>query len=90
MPRCLRSILPLSTAHVICEGLGFEAGIDHKFRDAQDLLWLYTVLIAVGAGIMLSAARSALEDSYFFAGWQRRLAAGCGHLHFAAREPARI
>jgi NRAMP (natural resistance-associated macrophage protein)-like metal ion transporter len=25
------SILPLSTAHVICEGLGFEAGIDHKF-----------------------------------------------------------
>ena len=25
------SILPLSTAHVICEGIGFEAGIDHKF-----------------------------------------------------------
>src|SRR5256886_5889320 len=24
------SILPLSTAHVICEGLGFESGIDHK------------------------------------------------------------
>ncbi|HEY2647206.1 MAG TPA: Nramp family divalent metal transporter, partial [Candidatus Acidoferrales bacterium] len=24
------SILPLSTAHVICEGMGFEAGIDHK------------------------------------------------------------
>src|ERR1700688_5206377 len=29
------SILPLSTAHVICEGLGFEAGIDHKFEDAR-------------------------------------------------------
>src|ERR1700733_6161254 len=28
------SILPLSTAHVICEGLGFEAGIDHKFNEA--------------------------------------------------------
>src|SRR5215472_15126215 len=27
------SILPLSTAHVICEGLGFEAGLDHKFRE---------------------------------------------------------
>ena len=25
------SILPLSTAHVICEGMGFEAGIDRKF-----------------------------------------------------------
>src|SRR5467141_4045152 len=24
------SILPLSTSHVICEGMGFEAGIDHK------------------------------------------------------------
>ncbi len=24
------SILPLSTAHVICEGLGFEAGLDRK------------------------------------------------------------
>src|SRR5258708_6818617 len=28
------SILPLSTAPVICEGLGFEVGIDHKFKAA--------------------------------------------------------
>ncbi len=47
------SILPLSTAHVICEGLGFEAGIDHKFKDAPVFYWLYTILIAVGAGIIL-------------------------------------
>jgi NRAMP (natural resistance-associated macrophage protein)-like metal ion transporter len=47
------SILPLSTAHVICEGLGFEAGIDHKFKEAPIFYWLYTVLIAVGAGIVL-------------------------------------
>jgi NRAMP (natural resistance-associated macrophage protein)-like metal ion transporter len=47
------SILPLSTAHVICEGLGFEAGIDHKFKDAKIFYSLYTVLIAVGAGIIL-------------------------------------
>ena len=26
------SILPLSTAHVICEGLGFEAGLDNKIK----------------------------------------------------------
>ena len=32
------SILPLSTAHVICEGLGFEAGIDHKFKRGADFL----------------------------------------------------
>lgn len=47
------SILPLSTAHVICEGLGFEAGIDHKFSEAPIFYWLYTVLIAVGAGLIL-------------------------------------
>jgi Mn2+/Fe2+ NRAMP family transporter len=47
------SILPLSTAHVICEGLGFEAGIDNKFHEAPIFYWLYTVLIAVGAGIVL-------------------------------------
>jgi Mn2+/Fe2+ NRAMP family transporter len=47
------TILPLSTAHVICEGLGFEAGIDHKFREAPAFYWLYTILILVGAGIVL-------------------------------------
>ena len=47
------SILPLSTAHVICEGLGFEAGIDHKFREAPAFYWLYTILILVGGGIVL-------------------------------------
>jgi len=47
------TILPLSTAHVICEGLGFEAGIDHKFREAPAFYWLYTLLIVAGAGIVL-------------------------------------
>jgi NRAMP (natural resistance-associated macrophage protein)-like metal ion transporter len=47
------SILPLSTAHVICEGLGFEAGLDHKFKEAPIFYWLYTILIVVGAGIVL-------------------------------------
>src|SRR5258708_11063804 len=49
------SILPLSTAHVICEGLGFEAGIDRKFHEAPIFYWLYTILIAAGAGIGLLA-----------------------------------
>ena len=47
------SILPLSTAHVICEGLGFEAGIDHKFKEAPTFYSLYTSLIVIGAGIIL-------------------------------------
>jgi len=47
------TILPLSTAHVICEGLGFEAGIDHKFGQAKIFYGLYTLLIVIGAGIIL-------------------------------------
>ncbi|HUO33476.1 MAG TPA: Nramp family divalent metal transporter [Candidatus Acidoferrum sp.] len=47
------SILPLSTAHVICEGLGFEAGLDRKFQEAPTFYTLYTALIIVGAGIVL-------------------------------------
>ncbi len=47
------SILPLSTAHVICEGMGFEAGIDHKFKDAPIFYSLYTGMIVVGAAIIL-------------------------------------
>lgn len=47
------SILPLSTAHVICEGLGFEAGLDRKLKEAPTFYSLYTLLIVVGAGIIL-------------------------------------
>ena len=47
------SILPLSTAHVICEGLGFEAGLDNKIKEAPAFYALYTGLIVVGAGIIL-------------------------------------
>src|SRR6202040_2595524 len=47
------SILPLSTAHVICEGMGFEAGIDHKFNEAPIFYSLYTGMIVVGAAVIL-------------------------------------
>jgi Mn2+/Fe2+ NRAMP family transporter len=47
------SILPLSTAFVICEGLGLEAGVDKSFREAPTFYWLYTALIFVGAGLIL-------------------------------------
>ena len=43
------SILPLSTCYAICEGLGFESGVDRKFREAPIFYWLYTGLIVVGA-----------------------------------------
>src|SRR5262249_8833955 len=47
------SILPLSTAYTVCEGLGLESGIGKKFGDAPAFYLLYTVLIAAGAGLIL-------------------------------------
>jgi NRAMP (natural resistance-associated macrophage protein)-like metal ion transporter len=47
------SILPLSTAYFICEAFGIEAGIDKTWGEAPAFYWLYTVLIAVGAGFIM-------------------------------------
>ncbi len=47
------SILPLATAYYICEAFGVEAGIDKSWDEAPIFYWLYTLLIAVGAGVIL-------------------------------------
>jgi Mn2+/Fe2+ NRAMP family transporter len=47
------SILPLSTAYTVCEGLGFESGLDKGFKEARFFYWLYTLLLAVGAAVVL-------------------------------------
>ena len=43
------SILPISTAYTVCEGLGVESGVDKHFKEAPFFYWLYTLLIAGGA-----------------------------------------
>ena len=47
------TILPLSTVYTVCEGLGFESGLDNKFSEAPVFYWLYTLLVALGAGVIL-------------------------------------
>jgi len=46
-------ILPLSTAYSVCEGLGFEAGVNKRVREAPIFYFLYLLLIVVGAGVVL-------------------------------------
>lgn len=46
-------ILPLSTSYTVCEGLGFESGVNRRFREAPVFYWLFTLLIVVGAGVIL-------------------------------------
>jgi len=47
------SILPLSTAYTVCEGLGVESGLDKKWKDAPFFYWFYTLLIMTGAAVVL-------------------------------------
>jgi Mn2+/Fe2+ NRAMP family transporter len=47
------SILPLSTAYTVCEGLGFESGVGMKFSEAPAFYWLYTALIVAGGAVIL-------------------------------------
>jgi Mn2+/Fe2+ NRAMP family transporter len=47
------AILPLATAFNVCEGLGFESGVNKRFSEAPIFYALYTFLIALGAGFVL-------------------------------------
>lgn len=46
-------ILPLSTVFTVCEGLGFESGVDKRFNEAPEFYWLYTLLVVLGAAVTL-------------------------------------
>jgi Mn2+/Fe2+ NRAMP family transporter len=46
-------ILPLSTAYSVCEGLGLEAGVNRRFKEAPEFYWLYTGIIVMSAGMIL-------------------------------------
>lgn len=46
-------ILPLSTAYTVCEGLGFESGVNKHWREAPVFYWLFTLLIVIGGGVIL-------------------------------------
>lgn len=46
-------ILPLSTAFYICEGMGWESGVDKDFQQAPQFFWLFTVIIVISAGLIL-------------------------------------
>jgi len=46
-------ILPLSTSYYICEGMGWESGIDKDFRKAPQFFWLFTIIIFLSAVMIL-------------------------------------
>jgi len=56
------SILPLSTAYTVCEGLGLESGVDKRFKEAPFFYWLYTLLIVGGAAAVLVLPQAQLMN----------------------------
>ena len=46
-------ILPLSTAYTVCEGLGFESGVNKQWNEAPVFYGLFTLLIVIGGGVIL-------------------------------------
>jgi Mn2+/Fe2+ NRAMP family transporter len=46
-------ILPLSTAYYICEGMGWESGVDKDFEQAPQFFWLFTAIIVISAALIL-------------------------------------
>ena len=59
------SILPLSTTYLICEGLGWEVGIDKKFVEAPEFYGFYSVIIFLGAGLILYPGLPLIPIMYF-------------------------
>jgi NRAMP (natural resistance-associated macrophage protein)-like metal ion transporter len=47
------TILPLATAFFVCEGFGFEAGIDKKIKEAPQFYLLFTFIILISIIIIL-------------------------------------
>jgi len=46
-------ILPLATAYSVCEGLGWETGVDKRLKEAPQFYFLFTTLIVLGAGVIM-------------------------------------
>jgi Mn2+/Fe2+ NRAMP family transporter len=47
------TILPVATAFFVCEGFGFEAGIDKKLKEAPQFYLLFTSIILISTIIIL-------------------------------------
>ena len=46
-------VLPLATAFSVTEALGFEKGVNLSFREAPVFMWLFTILLALGAVVAM-------------------------------------
>jgi Mn2+/Fe2+ NRAMP family transporter len=55
------AILPLSTAYVVCEAFGWEASVSRRWREAPVFFGIFTMIIVVGALIILLPVQSLVQ-----------------------------
>jgi len=48
------TILPLATAYYVCEAFGWESGINKRWGEAKQFYWLYTLIVVLGAAVVLA------------------------------------
>ncbi|HEV3086317.1 MAG TPA: divalent metal cation transporter [Candidatus Elarobacter sp.] len=61
------TVLPLSTAYIVCEGFGLEASLDRRFREAPVFYALFAGAIVLGAGLVLLVPKASLLKFIFYA-----------------------
>jgi Mn2+/Fe2+ NRAMP family transporter len=55
------AILPLSTAYTVCEAFGWENSVSRDLKDAPIFFGIFTVLIILGAAIILLPIQSLIQ-----------------------------
>jgi Mn2+/Fe2+ NRAMP family transporter len=55
------AILPLSTSYTVCEAFGWENSVSRDLKDAPIFFGIFTVLIILGAGIILLPIQSLIQ-----------------------------
>lgn len=47
------ALLPLATSYYVCEGMGWESGVDKTFKEAPNFFTIFTLLIVISAALVL-------------------------------------
>jgi len=61
------TVLPLSTAYIVCEAFGLEASLDRRFREAPVFYTLFAGAILLGAALVLLVPKTSLIKLIFYA-----------------------
>jgi Mn2+/Fe2+ NRAMP family transporter len=59
------AILPLTTAYHVCEGLGWDAGINKKWKEAPQFYFLFTATLVFGVLVVLIPKAPLLNIMFF-------------------------